>query len=266
MKLTASLEGLKEVQQGLKGFSDRRLAATMATALTRTAVEVKAGVQKRLPTIFDGPTPYTINSLFAKGAEANRLQAEVFFKDEYGTSRLGIPATKYLLPEVRGGARRSKGFEKALRKAGVLPFGRFAMPAAGAPLDAYGNVSQGQLIQILSQLRITLTAGHTRNLAQGKKGIAAQRKAGGRYFVKRGRKGGPPGIYLRLDEVVAGKRGKDVQGRNVIPVFIFTRPPSYSPRFPFDAIARELSDQSLPRNIQRALQEQIARLAAKVSG
>jgi hypothetical protein len=254
MKLTASIEGLKEVQQGLKGFSDRRLAATMATALTRTAVEVKAGVQKRLPSIFDRPTAYTINSLFVKPARADRLEAEVFFKDEDGTSRLGIPATKYLLPEVRGGARRSKGFEKALRKAGALPFGRFAMPAAGALLDAHGNVSRGQLIQILSQLRITLTAGHTRNLGQGKKGIAAQRKAGGRYFVKRDRKGGPPGIYIR-----------DFVGRTVLPVFVFTRPPSYSPRFPFDAIAAELSNQSLPRNIQRALQEQIARVAAKVS-
>jgi hypothetical protein len=253
MKITATLEGLKEAQQSLKGFSDRRMAATLATALTRTAVEVKAGVQKELPRVFDRPTPYTINSLFVKPARADRLEAEVFFKDEFGTSRLGIPATKYLLPEVRGGARRSKGFEKALRKAGVLPFGRFAMPAAGAQLDAYGNVNRGQLIQILSQLRITLTAGHQRNMSfDARKQIRAQQRAGGRFFVKRDRKGGPPGIYQR-----------ELIGRNVTPVFIFTRPPNYRPRFPFDAIATKLSDASLPRNVQRALQEQIARLAAR---
>jgi hypothetical protein len=252
MKVNVSIDGLKEVQASLRGFSDRRLAATLATALTRTAVEVRDGVKAQLPSIFDRPTPYTINSLFLKPARADKLEAEVFFKDELGTSRLGIPATKYLLPEVRGGARRSKAFEKALRQAGHLPFGRFAMPAQGAPLDQYGNVSRGLLIQILSQLRITRTAGHQRNLAFGAKGIAAQRKAGGRYFVKRDRKGGPPGIYQR-----------EFIGRNVTPMFIFTRPPSYSARFPFDAIAGRIADAKLSGHVRRAIAEQVARLAAR---
>jgi hypothetical protein len=252
MKVTAILEGLKEAQQSLRGFSDRRLAATLATALTRTAVEVRAGVQKELPRVFDRPTPYTMNSIFVKPARADRLEAEVFFKDEDGTSRLGIPATKYLLPEVRGGARRSKGFEKALRKAGVLPFGRFAMPGQGAKIDAHGNMDRGQIIQILSQLRITLTAGHTRNMGQGAKGIAAQRKAGGRFFVKRNRKGGPPGIYQR-----------EFLGRNVTPVVIFTAPPRYSPRFPFDAIAGRIADAKLSGHVRRAIAEQTARLMAR---
>jgi hypothetical protein len=252
MKVTAILEGLKETQQSLRGFSDRRLAATLATALTRTAVEVRAGVQAELPRVFDRPTPYTMNSIFVKPARADRLEAEVFFKDEYGTSRLGIPATKYLLPEVRGGARRSKGFEKALRKAGVLPFGRFAVPGQGAKIDAHGNMDRGQIIQILSQLRITLTAGHTRNMGQGAKGIAAQRKAGGRFFVKRNRKGGPPGIYQR-----------EFYGRNVTPVVIFTAPPRYSPRFPFDAIAGRIADAKLGEHVRRAIAEQTARLIAR---
>jgi hypothetical protein len=252
MKVTAILEGLKETQQSLRGFSDRRMAATLATALTRTAVEVRAGVQQELPRVFDRPTPYTVNSLFVRPARADKLEAEVFFKDEFGTSRLGIPATKYLLPEVRGGARRSKAFEKALRQAGVLPFGRFAMAGAGARLDAHGNVDRGQLIQILSQLRITRTAGHQRNLAFGAKGVAAQRKAGGRFFVKQGRKGGPPGIYQR-----------ELIGRNATPVFIFTRPPSYSPRFPFEAIAGRIAEAKLSGHVRRAIAEQAARLMSR---
>ena len=252
MKVTAILEGLKETQQSLRGFSDRRMAATLATALTRTAVEVRDGIRAELPRVFDRPTPYTINSLFLRPARADKLEAEVFFKDEMGTSRLGIPATKYLLPEVRGCARRSKGFEKALRLPGVLSYGQFAMPGQGAKLDRYGNVSQGQIIQILSQLRITLTAGHTRNMGFGAKGIAAQKKAGGRFFVKRTRKGGPPGIYQR-----------ELIGRNATPVFIFTRPPSYRPRFPFDAIAGRIADQRLSPNVRRAIAEQTARLMAR---
>lgn len=252
MKLTAVATGLREVQAGLRGFSDRRLAATMATALTRTAVEVRKQVQQRLPSIFDRPTPYTINSLFVKPATAQRLEAEVFFKDEIGTSRLGTPATKYLLPEVRGGARRSKAFEKALRMAGYLPAGRFAVPGAGAKIDHYGNMDRGQIIQILSQLRITLTAGHTRNLGFGRKGIAAQRKAGGRFFVKRNKRGKAEGVYQR-----------EFSGRNVTPVVVFVRAPSYRARFDFDGIASTIAQQQLPREVERALGEQVARLQAR---
>lgn len=75
MKITMEVHGLTEVQKALtERFSPRRLNAVMATALTRTAQDVREAVRQELPRVFDRPTPYTLNSLFVRPATAQRLQ------------------------------------------------------------------------------------------------------------------------------------------------------------------------------------------------
>jgi hypothetical protein len=258
VKLTVQQFGLPEAQQLTRElFSSRRANAAFASALTGVAVDVRDAVQQQLPVVFDRPTPYTLNSLFVKPARADRLEAEAFFKDELGTSKLGRPATKYLLPEVEGGQRGVKAFERAMQLAGYLPAGHYAVPAAGARRDAYGNVSPGQLIQILSQLRVTLTAGHTRNMPfDARKQIAAQRRAGGRFFVVRvGDKGPTPGIYQR-----------EFGGQNIAPVFIFVTRAQYSRRLDFYGIAKRISERNFPTHLDRAFSAHLARLTARRGG
>ena len=256
MKIGVSITGMDELRAALSSFSERRLNAAVATALTRTAVEIRKAVLDEMPVVFDRPTPYTMGSLYTKGATAASLQAETYFKDDRAGS--GTPATKYLLPNVEGGARHTKRFERALQAVGALPAGWLTTPAAGARLDAYGNMVRGQIIQILSQLRITLTAGHTRNMPLPTKGnerkvINAQRKAGGRYFViKPGTKGAKPGIYRR-----------EFIGNNITPIAMFVKAPSYSARFDFDAIAAGIANDRLQPNLERAIAESVGRLAAR---
>ena len=55
------------------------------------------------------------------------------------------------LPSLRG-PRVDKASERNLRARGILPAGMFVVPAEGARLDQYGNMSRGQMIQILSGL------------------------------------------------------------------------------------------------------------------
>lgn len=253
MKLTFEARGLDQaVRLMSEGLSPGRLNAALATALTRTGQEIREAVKAEMRTAFDRPTAYTMNSLFLRPATAQRLQAEVYFKDDSAGS--GTPATKYLLPQVEGGSRRAKGFEVALRTVGVLPAGWFVVPGAGARLDAYGNVSRGQIIQVLSQLRITLLAGSTRNLSfDAKKQIAAQRNAGGRFFViKPGAKGAAPGVYQR-----------EFSGKNITPVFIFVRKAAYRTRLDFERITRATAAAKLPGHVQRAVQDHLDRVAAK---
>lgn len=266
MKLTFEAKGLDQaVRLMAEGLSPRRLNAAMATALTRTALEVRDAVKTEMRAVFDRPTPYTMNSLFVRPATAQRLAADVYFKDDRAGS--GTPATKYLLPQVEGGSRGAKGLEVALRAVGVLPAGWFVVPGAGARLDAYGNVSRGQIIQVLSQLRITLVAGATRNLPfDARKQIAAQRKAGGRFFViKPGAKGAAPGVYQREFGVQGSARGGDVGvgSRNITPVFIFVRKASYRTRLDFDRITRATAAAKLPGHLRRAVQDQLDRASAK---
>lgn len=253
MKLTASLEGLKEVQQGLKGFSDRRLAASAATALTRTAVDVKAGVQKQLPSVFDRPTPYTVNSLFVARATPEKLESEVGFKD---SSTVGgrLPASRYLMPGVKGGPRRLKAFEKALARVGALPAGRFAVPGRGLQLDQHGNIPLGALREILAHLKAHSGKREKRNLTTARRLRSAQKKIGGKYIVISDEgEGLSPGIWRK-------GAGRD----DVKPVVLFVRPPRYSPRFDFEGIAIGIVSRTLGPQIRRALDESIARLRARV--
>ena len=256
MLITTDIKGLKELQDSLDGFGDRRMQAAIATALTRTANQVRDVVRARMRDVFDRPTPYTLGSLFVRPATADKLQASTWVKDDSATTKGGTAATKYLLPQIQGGQRRAKRFERALQMAGALPDGWYVVPGPGARLDGYGNVSNGQIIQILSQLRITLVAGATRNMAFDKKQIAAQRKAGGRFFVVSPRPGGgAPGIYQR-----------ELMGRNVTPVLWFRKAVRYEARFDFYGIAGEHIRQQLPINIETAVREQVERLAKKQGG
>lgn len=250
--LKITVTGLDEARAALTQFSDRRFNAAVATALTRTAIEARDAVRQQMPSVFDRPTPYTLNSLFVRPATAERLEAQTYFKDDRAGS--GTPATRYLLPQVEGGARNTKRFELALRAAGHLPAGWFVVPGAGAKLDAFGNISRGQITQVLSQLRITLTAGFTRNMPfDARKQITAQRRAGGRFFViKPGAKGAGPGVYQR-----------EFGGRNITPVFVFVNRASYTKRFDFFGIARSVADRRLGPNLDRAIAESAARLAAR---
>lgn len=265
MRITLS-SNIAEVRAQLTQFSDRRFNAAMATALTRTAVQVRDAVQAEMPRVLDRPTPYTTRQLRYVPAKADRLAAAVGFNvvnvtDERGATiafrDLGpgeTPAGKYLQPNIEGGARRLKRLEVALRALGALPDGWLAVPGQGAALDAYGNVSRGQVVQVLSQLRVQLVAGTNRSMSgDARKQIAAQRRAGGRYYVVPPGKGKvQPGIYQR-----------EFVGRNITPVFIFVRGANYKRRFDFDGVSQRLAEQALPVEVNRAVAESLARLQSR---
>ena len=153
MKFTFDLD-TRAVRAAL-GESDRQVRFAGILTATKVAQAVKAAQERALPAVIDRPNPYTQRSLFMRRATVQRPVAEVWFKDDTAASRMGTPAAVYLAPQVSGGARRVKRFEKALQLAGHMPSGYQCVPGGGCKRDAYGNPSRGQIIQILSQLRIT---------------------------------------------------------------------------------------------------------------
>lgn len=224
----------------------KQLRFATALAITRTAVKVKEAERAELVRAIDRPTPWTLNSIYLRKATPAKLEARVWLKDDLAGS--GTPATKYLLPQVEGGARSTKRFERALQAAGALPNGWQVVPGSGALRDAYGNPSRGQIIQILSQLRITLVAGHTRNMSfDSAKAIRAQRRAGGRYFVVPvGRTSSiSPGIYIR-----------DFIGRNITPVYHFkSGARRYAPRLRWYQVGDATVARHLKPEWDRAVRE-----------
>lgn len=276
MKLTFEQAGQALVAADLDGFSERRMRAAAATGLTWTGREVKAEDDAEILRVFDRPTPYTQRALFMRPATADRLQAEVYVKDDLAGS--GTPATKYLLPQVDGGSRNVKRFERALQAAGAMPTGWQAVPATGANSavrwDAYGNVSRGQIIQILSQVGVELTAGYNRRIVgpvDKRKGAQAKRRralgrAGGQYVAVPKQKGKlKPGIYLAEGRDFGAKLGFGRTGR-LKPVFLFVKAAVYTRRFDFTAVSERVASQRLVPNVMRAIDESRARLVAQAGG
>lgn len=264
MSLEITITGLKQLRDELTQFSDRRFAAAMATALTRTAVATRDAVQQEALTALDRPTPYTIRQLRYTAASAANLSAVVGFNIESVQDITGRPiryqaalpgetqASKYLPPNIEGGSRGNKRFELALQQVGAMPRGWFAVPAEGAQIDAYGNMSRGQIKQILSQLgAAALVAGSSQNTTSRTR-IAAQRRAGGQFFavLPGARTSLKPGIYQR-----------EFAGRNITPVLIYVRATSYRPRYDFFGVAQRVADRMLPDQVERAVSESLAKLA-----
>ncbi|MGH7605425.1 MAG: hypothetical protein ACRENK_15695 [Gemmatimonadaceae bacterium] len=187
---------------------------------------MKQAEYKEMRDVFDRPTPYTLNSLYSKGATKTNLEAVVWLK--YDTSK-GTPADKYLLPQIRGGQRSLKRFELALRSVGALPSGYFAVPGSAADLDAYGNMKSSQIVQILSYFRAFPEAGYRANITEKRK--QKLNRQGIAYFV--GSPGGgksPLGIWKRVGLA---------RGSSIKPIIIFVKSVHYAVRFDFDYVGQQ---------------------------
>lgn len=227
------------VDAALRDLRMRRVNIPLAAAkaLTFTAQDVQAAEKREIPRVFDRPTPFTSNSLYLKGATPARLTARVWFKD------LRFKA-HYLVPQVEGGDRPLKRFEKMLQARGLLPVGMFAVPGSRADLDAYGNISRGQLIKILSALNALPETGYLANRSArsaARRARSKKPKALVDYFVGRPSPKDPAGVWERV-----GKKG-------LRPILIFVKSPRYRKRFDFYGIANNIATRNFPVHFDRAL-------------
>jgi hypothetical protein len=213
------------------GEMDRAIWAAGVITLTKVAKVVEGSEIDEMRSVFDGPTDYTLRSLRTVPATFDKPEAQVKFKDEGGTSK-AIPPSKYMQPQVEGGPRRLKRFERALERVGLLPPGTMAVPGVAARLDANGNMSRGQIVQILSAVRAFAEQGYRAN-RKGKSRMKIASGARQDYFVhmRPTHQLRQPGIYLRTSFA---------KGSAVQPVVVFVRPGVYKPRLRFEDVAREV--------------------------
>ena len=290
LKIELDVQGIKELQLKFNEISERRLLSAVATGLTRTAVGAKGAIQQAMQSQLDRPTPYALAGVRVIAATADQgkagvrnlpnpndpfdgrlvesrfLEATVDLKNE--TTNKGTPAINFLGPNVDARPRNVKRFELALQASGAMPRGTFAVPADGAKLDAYGNVSRGQIQQILSQVGVELLAGSSRTLRQRRdetaKKFASRRrvafgKAGGQYVsYPEGRGKLPAGLYLVEGKDFGARLGFGRSGR-IRAVFFYQRSVTYRARFDFFGVAKRYAEQNLSANIDRAIAESLQR-------
>lgn len=235
----------------------RQMPFAIALTLTRTAQDVKKAEEAEMRSVFQLPTPYTMRSLYLKSATKATLTARVWVKD---TDR----SDHYLLPQIMGGARPLKRFERLLVQRGVMQPNERAVPGAGAKLDGYGNMSRGQIVKVLSQLQAFNLAGSTANASGAKRSKAKRSREA--YFVStgvgkhpygghswsKGRKAQhlPRGIWVRYSF--------GAWGTAIKPVLLFVPRASYRVRFRFFEVAESTVSRVLPGHLQASVERALA--------
>lgn len=146
-----TVKGVKEVEAALLAFPGKAKRAC-AIALNQTAMDIRAEAKKEMQRVFDRPVPYTLRSVAFDRATYTDLTARVWHTEPERMSK------HYLTPQVEGGSRKLKGFERGLGLGELVP-------ALGAKMTQYGNVSPGQLRQMLSVLgKAERGAGYSANM------------------------------------------------------------------------------------------------------
>ncbi|MYM65446.1 hypothetical protein GTP45_01185 [Pseudoduganella sp. FT55W] len=215
-------------------------------ALTKTAQKAAAAEVKEMRDVFRNPTPYTLSSVYVKPATAAHLEATVMLKDE---ATKAVPAAKFLRAQIDGGQRVQKRFERALQAVGAMPTGYRAVPASGARMDAYGNMSSGQIVQILAFFSAFPEMGYKANMTdKGRARLArgSKRQQGMSYFI------GHPGDRLPLGVY---QRTSFARGTAIRPVLLFVRSAVYQERFDFKYVAEQTAANEFPTEFAKAFIE-----------
>ena len=264
------------IREALRAFEDspQQVAFATALALTRTAKGAEKANVQEMRRVFDRPVPYTLRAQRVVPATKDRLEAAVMVKG-YQDDFRGVPPDNWLYPQVHGGARRMKAFERALQRVGVLPEGWHAVPAAGARIDAHGNMSAGQINQILAWFQAFGEQGFRANLrasgyARMKKGNAKRGVQGVEYFVSRGRGtwfgGGAWRNGLKDQHLPRGIYARVGAGKSLKPVLIFVRQARYQPRWDFEGVAQRTVAQRIEPNFASALATALRTARAEQQG
>ena len=239
--------------QRILDAAPNQIRFTTALALTRTAQDVKKAEEEEMADVFDRPTRYTMTSVFMRPATKANLTAEVWLKD---FAAKATPAAQFLLPQIVGGSRRMKRFERALQAVGAMPPGHRVVPGSAAKLDANGNMDRGQIVQILSYFKAFPEAGYKANMTDKRKRQLAngsRTRQGFAYFV--GRPGGrmPLGIWQRV---------RFAAGTAVRPVMIFVEDAEFEAIFDFKYVA----ELTMERRYRKHFDEAFAVAMRTVSG
>lgn len=213
-------------QRSLSTIERQQMPYAVALALTETAKGGRLEVQREMDRVFDRPTPYAKRGVVYDRATKQNLTAAVVVTGD--RTKGGLPATAFLGPQIEGGLRSHKAFERQLIQRGLMDSRMVAVPATRAPLDRYGNMTQGFLNKVMADLQIDYRgAGATRVRSdQSLKRNKNYRKA--RYFVPKKGSHLYPGVYQR-----------NPSDNSIFPVILFIPSKGYKVRLHLqDVVAR----------------------------
>lgn len=254
----------RHVTDGLDDAGQRQVPFLLAKTLTAVGQDVREHFTKRMPVVFDRPTPFTQRGVFLKRADKKDLNADVYFPDSQEQS--GRAQREYIRPGARGGRRHQKRTEFLLTGTGYLPPGWVTVPGSyfkgGEKLDQYGNIPGAIYKQIINLLQIKKfdTANARKTYAASQKRVAKMGTVDEFFAVGRGantlNKGGgwlPPGVYRRTGP----------GGRKLVQYLLFVPKAKYDVRLDVGREAEAAVRANLPRRWKESVQALVDRFPAK---
>ena len=227
---------VNEVLRELDATSRKQVPFATSLALNNMAWNLagfrgKKGIMPRLlPKYIDRPrykNPFAVEK-----ATKRYLLAKVKFKDK---GKRVFPA-RYYYPQVYGGKREAKAFEKALRRMGILGGDEFAVPGKYMKLDRFGNLTGATYSKMLADVNQVWTGGNDIGAGFGQRTTKRGKK---KYFYHHNLR--PRGIWIRQNKMRA------------FPAVIFVKgAPSYRRRFPMQEIGEAYVNKHFDREFAKA--------------
>ena len=232
---------VKEATMWLNDIQRKQIPFATSVALNKTANGVQASLGKAM-NVFDRPKPVTKKGIYVVRSTKAKLTAVVGLKSR---SSGAAPVAEYLAPNIAGTRRMDKRSESLLKIIGVVPKGKQTRPGPDARLDSYGNMSRGQIVQIISYFRAfggIRTSGRGRSFETQSEALNAptkRKRSSASMFVT------PIGIWER-------------KGRAAKLLVTFTEPQAYSKKYDFDRVARTAAERKFDANFREALSNALA--------
>lgn len=233
--------------------TNRQIPYAVARTLTQVAAQAKTSTESAMAAKFDRPTPWTMKSLYY--APANKhdspIMSRVWLMDGQARpgGRAGQDKMSVIGHQFLGGDRPRKLLEYWLQRAGLIGAGEYIAPGERARLDRYGNMSRGQVQQIMSQLRLGVDKeAWSSKSKRSRRNVA---KAGEMFFSRgpgnwhggRSWKNGrsqhlPKGVWMRV---------KVGFGQAVVPILMVITKPRYTQRIDLLGIGRKVHERNFHR-------------------
>lgn len=256
--------------------------------VVRSARQAAYAEQRR---VFDRPIAYTVppegledrgGSLLAKFAPAPKLaapsqaQADLMVRAPGQVPTGAVAQEKYLSPQIEGGSRRQKRFERLLSKKGILPPGWFALPGKGAKLDAAGNLPGSLIVKLLAYLQAFGPGARRQNSSDAKIDLltfGTRRTAPTQFIVVRPKvgpllpgvgRGLAPGIWEARTFRDPGNPGGSLRG--VRAILLFQPRVRYRAIYRIEDVVNAEIARTMPQALARRVSEALASTAARAGG
>lgn len=253
MKISVDVKGIDAAVARLRGLQEKKIDVAKVAALNDAAYLASKEAAREMARVFDKPTPWVLGGVRYVKARRDKQESSVDF-DKWG-NKTNVTVEKVLAANIYAGTRKHKRHEIALNRAGILPDGMGIVPGDAAKLDQYGNMTGGQIVQIVAWFKAFGEQGYKANINdKGRARIGRDKKSGQRgfaYFALQQKRGKLlPGVYQRFQTAF---------GSAIKPVMIFVRMPSYRKRFDFygvaDRAARKEFARAFPMYLDKLLAE-----------